>query len=90
MEKVRVLKGGMLFIRGEGEKPFSMDLKVLRIGVQEPLGWRMRDAYHHALPGGALHSAAPSEPDGSNHRLVPERSSGLVRCGLLPCSVPFR
>jgi hypothetical protein len=79
VEKVRVLKGWIMSAMCvEGEKPFSPDLKSLESGVQKPSLQRARVAHGYALPGGALHGAAPSMPGNHDHRSTPGKPLGLV------------
>jgi hypothetical protein len=40
VEKVRVLRGYVLVMHREGERPFSSDLKNLEVEDREPSDWR--------------------------------------------------
>jgi hypothetical protein len=40
VEKVRVLRGYVLVMHREGERPISSDLKNLEVGDREPSDWR--------------------------------------------------
>jgi hypothetical protein len=90
VQKVRVVKVGVLFIHVEGESPFSTDLRGLGVWCSGTFGWRARDVYRCTLSGGAPHSAAPLKAGDLVYRLVPRKSLGPMWCSSFPRLIPLR